>query len=193
VEFLRAQAAGTVATDFFTVETVGLTRLYVLFFIEVERRRVHLAGITAYPNGEWVTQQARNLLMGLGERADQFRFLIRDRDTKFSACFDSVFAGAGVTVVKTPPRAPRANAYAERWVRTVRTECLDWILIFNQAHLLRVLSAYLAHYNSARPHRRLNLEVPVVMPGADRTGAADGAIVRLDVLGGLIHEYRRAA
>jgi transposase InsO family protein len=193
VEFLRAQAAGTLATDFFTVETVGLTRLYVLFFIEVERRRVHLAGITAHPTGAWVTQQARNLLMSLGERTDQFRFLIRDRDTKFSTCFDSVFTGAGVAVVKTPPRAPRANAYAERWVRTVRTECLDWVLIFNQGHLHRVLSAYLAHYNSARPHRRLNLQVPVSVPEADRADAADDAIERFDVLGGLIHEYRRAA
>jgi transposase InsO family protein len=135
--------------------------------------------------------------MGLGERADQFRFLIRDRDTKFSAGFDSVFTGAGVTVVKTPPRAPRANAYAERWVRTVRMECLDWALIFNQAQLYRVLSAYLAHYNSARPHRGLNLQAPVPVPvprgGADPTGVADGPIERLDVLGGLIHEYRRAA
>jgi transposase InsO family protein len=191
VDFLRAQAAGTVATDFFTVETVRLTRLYVLFFIEMERRRVHLAGITACPTGEWVTQQARNLLMGLGERAEGFRFLIRDRDTKFSACFDSVFTGAGVSVVKTPPRAPRANAYAERWVRTVRTDCLDWVLIFNQADLHRVLSVYLAHYNSARPHRSLNLEVPV--PATDRDRAAGGAIERVDVLGGLIHEYRRAA
>jgi transposase InsO family protein len=191
VDFLRAQAAGTLATDFFTVETVGLTRLYVLFFIEVERRRVHLVGITAHPTGEWVTRQARNLLMGLGERTDQLRFLIGDGDTKFSVCFDSVFTGAGVTVVKIPPRAPRANAYAERSVRTVRTECLDWVLIFNQAHLYRVLSAYLVHYNSARPHRSLNLEVPV--PVSDCTGVADGPIERLDVLGGLIHEYRRSA
>jgi hypothetical protein len=183
VEFLRAQAAGTVATDFFTVETVGLTRLYVLFFIELERRRVHLAGITAHPNGEWVAQQARNLLMCLGERTDQFRFLIRDRDTKFSACFDSVFTGAGLSVVRIPSRAPRANAYAERWVRSVRTECLDWVLIFNQAHLHRVLSAYLAHYNTARPHRGLNLGVPVPVP--DHACAADGAIGRFDILGGL--------
>jgi transposase InsO family protein len=131
--------------------------------------------------------------MGLGERAEGFRFLIRDRDTKFSVCFDSVFTGAGVRVVKTPPRAPRANAYAERWVRTVRTECLDWVLIFNQEHLHRVLSAYLAHYNTARPHRSLNLGVPVAVQGADRAREVDSAIERVDVLGGLIHEYCRAA
>ena len=195
VEFLCAQAAGTVVTDFFTVETVGLTRLYVLFFVEVDRRRVHLAGITAHPTGAWVAQQARNLLIDLGERADRFRFLIRDRDAKFSVCFDSVFAGAGVEVLKIPPRAPRANAYAQRWVRAVRTECLDWVLVWKQAHLHRVLSAYLMHYNSARPHRGLDLEVPVPGPVAERDGAraADEAVERVDVLGGLIHEYRRVA
>jgi hypothetical protein len=155
----------------------------------VERCRVHLAGLTAHPTGEWVFQQARNLLMELGEGTDRLRFLIRDRDTKFSACFVSVFTGAAVTVIKTPPRAPRANGYAERWVCT---ECLDWLLIFNQAHLRRVLSAYLAHYNSARPHRSLNLEGPVPVPEAHRADAADGPIERFDVLGGLIHEYRRA-
>jgi transposase InsO family protein len=119
--------------------------------------------------------------------------LIRDRDTKFSACFDSVFTGAGLTVVKTPPRAPQANAYAERWVRTLRAECLDWVLIFNQVHLRRVLSAYLAHYNSARPHRGLNLEVPGPVSGGDHARAVGGGIERVDVLGGLIHEYRHAA
>jgi hypothetical protein len=137
-----------IACDFLTVETIGLTRLYALFVIEVEHRRVHLAGITAHPTGAWVAQQARNLLMELGERADRFRFLIRDRDAKFTTAFDAVFAAAGIAALKIPPPAPRANAYAERWVRTVRAECLDWVLIRNDRHLDRILTAYLAHYTT---------------------------------------------
>src|SRR5213076_600954 len=126
----------------------GLTRLYVFFIIELDRRRVHLAGITAHPTGAWVTQAARNLLMDLDEQAHRFRFLIRDRDSRFTAVFDA----AGIEAVKTPPRAPKANAYAERWVRTVRTECLDWVLVWNRRHLEHVLAHYVAHYNTARPH-----------------------------------------
>jgi putative transposase len=136
-QFLRSQAAGTLACDFLTVETIGLTRLYVFFIIELEHRRVHLAGITAHPTSAWVTQAARNLLMDLDEHAQRFRFLVRDRDAKFAAAFDMVLAAAGIQVLKTPPRAPKANAYAERWVRTVRTECLDWVLVCNRRHLER--------------------------------------------------------
>jgi transposase InsO family protein len=189
-EFLRSQAAGVLACDFFTVETVAVTRMYVLFFIELERRMVWLGGVTAHPTGEWVTQQARNLTMALGERAAQIQLLVRDRDAQFVASFDTVFAADGVRVVKTPVRAPRANAYAERWVRSVRNECLDWVLIWNRRHLERVLSAYVDHYNRARPHRGLGLEVPAV---TDRAPHSAGPIERVDVLGGLIHEYHRAA
>jgi putative transposase len=194
-QFLRAQAAGTLATDFFTVETVGLVRHYVLFFIEVGRRRVHLAGITAHPTGDWVTQQARNLLMDLGERAGQFRLLVRDRDAKFAAAFDAVFTAAGIEVLKIPPRAPRANAHAERWVRTVLTECLDWILIRNRSHLHQILTAYLKHYNTARPHRAIGLVAPLPAPTTALSGTQgqSGQIRRIDILGGLVHEYVRAA
>jgi transposase InsO family protein len=189
-EFLRSQAAGVMACDFFTVETVGLTRMYVLFFIELERRLVWLGGVTEHPTGEWVTQQARNLTMALAERAGRVQLLVRDRDAKFVASFDAVFAADGVRVVKTPARAPRANAYAERWVRSVRNECLDWTLIWNRRHLERVLSAYVDHYNLARPHRGLGLEVPAV---TDDVPLRTGSIERIDVLGGLIHEYQHAA
>ena len=182
------------ACDFLTVETVGLTRLYVLFIVELDRRRVHLAGVTAHPAGEWVTQMARNLLMDLDDRADRFHFLIRDRDTKFTATFDAVFAAAGVETVKIPPRAPKANAYAERWVRTVRAECLDWTLIRNRRHLEHVLRRYLEHYSTGRPHRGIDLEVPVPARLSTVTPPTTGCVVeRVDVLGGLIHEYRHAA
>jgi transposase InsO family protein len=195
-QFLRAQASGLLACDFFTVKTVGLAWPYVLFVVEVQRRRVHLAGITAHPTGIWVAQQARNLLMDLDERADRFRFLIRDRGTKFTAAFDTVFAAAGIEIVKIPPRAPQANAYAERWVRTVRSECLDWTLIWNDQHLYHVLTEYLRHYNSVRPHRSLDLKPPVHAGELTLVKApptTKPAIQRIDVLGGLIHEYRRAA
>jgi hypothetical protein len=187
-EFLRAQAAGLLATDFFSVDTVALRRLYVLFFIEVETRRVWLAGVTAHPHDGWVTQQARNLLL---ERHPP-RFLIRDRDAKFSAPFDEVFRSEGTTVIRTPIRAPRANAFAERWVRTVRAECMDWLMIANRRHLERVLRVYVQHYNQGRPHRGLNLAAPLGPRHAAGMGAV-GHVVRRDILGGLIHEYEQAA
>jgi transposase InsO family protein len=194
-QFLRTQARGLLAVDLFTVETVGLTRLYVLFIVEVERRRVHLMGITAHPTGAWVAQQARNLLMDLDEQIRRFRYLIRDRDAQFTAMFDAVFTAAGIDVVKIPPRAPRANAYAERWVGTVRAECLDWTLIWNERQLHRVLTEYLRHYNTVRPHRSLDLQTPRPAPGLTLVTpeAVESPVQRVDVLGGLIHEYRRAA
>jgi putative transposase len=192
--FLRTQAAGMLACDFFTVETVGLTRLYVLFVVELERRRVHLAGVTAHPTGAWVAQAARNLLMDLDEHAHRFRFLIRDRDAKFTAAFNAVFAAAGVATVRTPLQAPKANAYAERWVRTVRAECLDWTLIWSRPHLEHVLRRYLEHYNTARPHRGIDLDVPVPTAAAAVTPLpVPERVERVDVLSGLIHEYRHAA
>jgi putative transposase len=192
--FLRDQAAGIVACDFFTVESIWLRRLYVLFFIELDTRRVHVAGVTANPDGAWVTQQARNLLLVLGERGRRVRFLLRDRDTKFCRSFDDVFRSEGAEVLLTPVQAPNANAYAERWVRTVRAECLDWLLIVGRGHLDRVLRAYVEHYNQHRPHRALALEPPDPAAGL-RILAEDRRerVHRRDLLGGLLHEYQRAA
>ncbi len=188
-EFLRQQAAGIMACDFFTVETVSLRRLYVLFFIAHSSRRVWLAGCTANPSGAWVTQQARNL--GLDFSGQGVRFLIRDRDSKYSCPFDEVFRSEGIRIVKTPVRAPKANAIAERFVRTVRTECLDWLLILNRRHLEGVLRVYVDHYNRERPHRALELRPPELDERRERS--PEGEIRRRDQLGGLIHEYERQA
>jgi putative transposase len=155
-EFLRQQAASMLACDFLTVETISLRRFYVLFFIELESRRVHLAGCTTKPAGAWVTQQARNL--SFTDIYERIRLLIHDRDRKFSGTFDEIFRSEGITVIETPIRAPQANACAERFVRTVRAECLDWLLILGHRHLERVLRIYTAHYNSERPHRGLALQ-----------------------------------
>jgi putative transposase len=188
-EFLRQQAASVLACDFFTVETMTLRRYYVLFFIELGSRRVHLAGCTSNPTGAWVAQQARNLsFSGLLERT---RFLIHDRDSKFSAAFGEVFRSEGIKTIQTPIRAPQANAYAERFVRTVRAECLDWLLILGSRHLEHVLRTYTAHYNAERPHRALALAPPEA--GSTATRPANTKIERHDLLGGLIHEYRAAA
>jgi putative transposase len=192
--FLRQQAAGIVACDFFTVDTIWLRRLHVLFFIELGSRRVHLAGVTANPSGAWVTQQARNLLLMLGEGGRELRFLLRDRDAKFSRAFDDVFRSEGAQVLLTPVQAPKANAYAERWIGTVRAECLDWLLIVGRAHLQQVLRIYVEHYNRHRPHRVLRLEPPDRPSGLTVIGEDQPGIVhRRDLLGGLLHEYRRAA
>jgi transposase InsO family protein len=190
--FLTAQAKTILAADFFHVDTVFLRRLYVLFFIEHGTRRVHLAGITAHPAGEWVTQQARNLLMNLEDQADGLKFLIRDRDAKFTAAFDAVFTGIGMRIIQTPVLAPRANAAAERWIASARRECLDRMLITGERHLRLVLSEYIDHYNCRRPHRTLQQNPPAgrAHPPAETTGAR---VLRRGRLGGLIHEYAQVA
>ena len=192
--FLRQQAAGIIACDFFTVDTIWLRRLYVLFFIELDTRRVHLGGVTASPNGAWVTQQARNLLLVLGEQGRQVRFLLRDRDAKFSVSFNDVFRSESAEVLVTPVQTPQANAHAERWIGTIRAECLDWLLIVGRGHLDHVLRVFVGHYNRHRPHRALRLEAPdhparLTVIGTDQPGE----VRRRDLLGGLLHEYRQAA
>jgi putative transposase len=178
-EFLRQQAASTLACDFFTVETLALRRCYVRFFIELGSRRVHLAGCTTNPTGAWVTQQARNL--GFSGVFARVRFLVHDRDSTFSHAFDEVFRSEGITVIRTPFRAPQANAYAERFVRSVRGECLDWLLILGRRHLEHVLRTYATHYNRERPHRALALVPPEASSGGTRPVAA--RIERRDLLG----------
>jgi len=150
-EFLRAQTSGIVACDFFTLDTVLFRRLYALVFIELATRQVYLAGITANPTGEWATQQARNIIETFVDRAKPIRCLIHDRDSKFTAAFDEVFRSDAIRTIRTPVRAPRANAFIERWIATVRRECLDRILIVNRRHLERVLPAYISHYNEHPP------------------------------------------
>jgi transposase InsO family protein len=191
-EFIRSQAAGTLACDFFHVDTVTLRRVYVLFFIEIERPKVFLAGVTTHPIGPWVTQQARNLAATLEDHGRAVRIVVRDRDTKFVRPFDEVMRSVGAQVVKTPVRAPRTNAFAERFVRTARAECLDWVLIRGERHLDRVLREFVTHYNQVRPHRGIDLEVPVPYL-TERRFKRLGRIERVDRLGGLLHEYRFAA
>jgi transposase InsO family protein len=190
-QFLSAQAHAILAVDFAHVDTVFLRRIHVLVAVEHDRRRVHIAGITAHPTGAWVTQQARNLLMDLGNRTDRFVFLIRDRDSKFTAAFDAVFIGADIRIIRTPVRAPRANAIAERFIETLRRECLDHLLVTGPRHLAGVLREYLAQYNTHRPHRSLDQHPP-----AGHTSLPSEATVRplrRDRLGGLIHEYVQVA
>ena len=181
-----------VACDFFTVETIRLKTLYVLFFIQLSTRRVVAAGVTAHPDSAWVTQQARNAAMDLGDRGASIRFLLRDHDAKFTRSFDEVFGSEGGQVLRTPIRAPKANASAERWVQTVRAECLDWTLVLGRRHLERVLREYVRHYNQQRPHRSLALAVPEPQePSSPQVNLRE--VRRRDVLGGLIHEYHEVA
>jgi putative transposase len=195
-DFLRQHAATTLACDFFTVETAWLKRIYVLFFISLERRRVEFVTCTANPTGVWAAQQARNLLMDFDDREQPFRFLIHDRDTKFSGGFDHVFRSEGITVIRTPIQAPNANAHAERWVGSVRRECLDRLLIFGHGQLEHVLRVYTRHYNRHRPHRALALYPPGRVDGIPLAlvrAPPDQQPIRRDLLGGLIHEYEHAA
>jgi len=191
-QFLRTQTTTMLACGFFHVDcAVTLRRLYVFFVIEVSTRHVHVLGVTAHPDGTWTVQQARNLLMDLGERAGQFRFLVRDRAGQFTEAFDAVLSAAGIEVAKIPPRSPRANAYAERWVRAVRAEVTDRMLIAGPRHLRAVLDEYVADYNQHRPHPARSLRSPDEggITTAPVTGLAMARIRRHEVLGGLIHEY----
>ena len=190
-QFLRTQADGLLACDFFHVDTITLKRLYVFFVMEVHNRTVHLLGVTANPTGVWVTQQARNLLLHAGEQAETFKYLIRDRDAKFTQSFDAVFTANDIQILKTAPQTPRMNAHAERWVRTVRSECTDRILVYDEHHLRRVLIRYTQHYNTGRAHRSLNLRAPADNPNI--IPFPTQGVKRQGILGRLLNEYHPAA
>ena len=191
-QFLRTQASTMLATDFFHVDcAVTLQRLYCLFVMEIGSRYVHILGITANPDGPWTVQQIRNLLMDLGDRAAGFRFLVRDRAGQFTETFDAVLADVGIEAVKIPPRSPRANSYAERFVLTARTEITDRMLIFGERHLRTIVAQYQAHYNGRRPHRSRQLHPP--RPDHSVADLSQKRIQRWPILGGLINEYERAA
>ena len=175
------------ACDFFTIETIRLQTIYVLFFIELGTRRIHFAGCTEKPDAIWITQQARQLIWDLDVSSQPFRFLIHDRDTKFSSQFDNVFISENINIIHTPFQAPKANSFAERWVRSVREECLDHILILNQNHLRRVLKEYVNYYNHHRPHQGINQQSPISGPRHNR----NGPVRRRNILGGIIHDYYR--
>jgi putative transposase len=177
------------ACDFFTVEILFLYTIYVLVFIEIGSRRVHFAGCTAHPDNAWITQQARQIMWELEDRDPAIRFLIRDNDKKFTDAFDTVFRAEGMAVIPTPNRAPNANAYAERMIRSVREECLDKLLIFNQAHLRRVMRDYTEFFNTARPHQGIAQQIPI----PQTSHQADGPVRCRNVLGGIIHDYYRDA
>jgi transposase InsO family protein len=190
-EFLRTHRRSVLAVDFFTVETIWLQRLYVLFFIELKSRRVHVAGCTPTPSAEWVTQQARQLTWSVTGRPEPFRYVIRDRDQKCTDSFDEVFRSADCEIIRTPFRAPQANGVAERFVRTVRSECLDWLLILNQQHLEHVVAVFVAHYDGHRPHRALGLK-PLHPTHSLQVPAGETGEIRVerrDRLGGVVHEY----
>jgi transposase InsO family protein len=186
--FLNHYRTQMLACDFFTIETITLRTLYVLFFIELGSRRVYLAGCTATPDTAWVAQQARQLMWDLRDEPVKMRFLIHDHDAKFSTAFNNVFVSEGLEIVLTPFQAPKANAIAERWVRAVREECLDHLLILNQHHLRKVLTEYTAYYNTARPHQGLSQQAPIPL-----IVSQEGRVCCRDILGGVIHDYYRQA
>jgi putative transposase len=191
-QFMHSQAATMLAADFFHVDcALTLERLYVLFVIEVGSRYAHILGITAHPDGPWTTQQIRNLLMDLGDRAADFKFLIRDRAGQFTETFDAALSSTGIKAVKIPPRSSRANAFAERFVLTARTEVTDRMLILGERHLRIVMAEYAAHYNGRRPHRGRDLRPP--RPDRPIADLSQARIRRRPVLGGLLNEYQRAA
>jgi putative transposase len=192
-EFLRQQPACIVECDFFTVDTIWLRRLYVFFFIELERRRVHIAGITAHPNGAWVKEKSRNVLTTLSEQGKRPQILVRDRDVKLTKAFDEFLRSEGITVIRTPIAAPKAKAHAERWVGSVRRECLDRILILSRGHLDHVLREYVAHHNTHRPHRALEQQPPLPKPIPIPAPSNEARVRRRDGLGGLLHEYELAS
>ena len=193
-QFLTAQARGILAVDFVHVDTVLLRRLYALIVIEHGTRRVHLAGITANPDGAWTTQAARSFLMDLGQRVTSFKFVIRDRAGQFTGSFDAVFTADSIRILASPPQAPRANAICERMIGTLRRELFDRLLIVNEHHLRRVLTEYLRHYNAARPHRALGQLAPARAHARPlQINLAEHRIRRKQVLGGLTHEYQIAA
>jgi transposase InsO family protein len=197
-EFLRQQASSILECDFLTVDTVFFKRFYILFVLELATRRIRVAGITTNPDGRWVVQQARNLVMELEDDGIRPLFLIRDRDSKFTRDFDEVFHSEGMRVIKAPVRAPNARAHAERWVGSVRRECLDRILIVGRRHLEHVLAVYVEHFNEHRPHRALGQQPPLhTLPPSDEPTTSNiidlDHVRRRDLLGGLIHEYQLAA
>jgi putative transposase len=193
-QFLTTQARGMLAVDFVHVDTVLLRRVYALIIIEHGNRRVHLAGITSNPDGAWTTQAARNFLMDPGQLTESVKFLIRDRAGQFTSSFDAVFTAAGMRILASPPQAPRANAICERMIGTLRRELLDRVLIVNEHHLRRVLTDYLRHYNTARPHRALGQLAPAQAHARPpQINLAEHRIRRKQVLGGLTHEYQIAA
>jgi putative transposase len=191
--FLRAQAATILATDFFQIETVTLKRLYVSFVLELGTRRVHILGITEHPTAAWATQLARNFLTDAGERADRFRYLIRDRDSIFTDAFDAVFTAVNIEIKKSAPQCPKMNAFAERWVKTVRAECTDRMLIVGERHLRVVLERYAEHYNAGRSHQGHGLSLRAPLDDPDVIPFPAHRITRTKILGGLINEYDTAA